>query len=136
MPIWASVMISYGNNQVLQGCFGFQLEYKNHLDLWGYKFNFYLDRAFTIPPNFSNTINHKSGNKMNTILVPPCDAFYEMFNHFSKIYYERDNAIYYNKKCAVRNKHPPDNLTFLYISCAKNRNYYRDYNNHSYFFIK
>ena len=90
VPTSASVTIYYGDNEILQGHFGFKLEYKNHLDLWGHKFNIHLDRVFTIPLDFFNTINYKSEDKMNVISIRPSDAFCEMFNHFSDVYNKKN----------------------------------------------
>ncbi len=85
IPTSASVMIHYGENKVLQGHFGFQLEYRNNLNLWGYQFNYSLDRAFTIPPDFSNAIIYKTKDKIKDILIPPCDHFSEMLTCFSRL---------------------------------------------------
>jgi dTDP-3,4-didehydro-2,6-dideoxy-alpha-D-glucose 3-reductase len=92
LPISASVMIHYGGNNILQAHLGFQLEYKNQLDLWGHGFNISLDRAFTIPPNLANTIRYKARDELKMVAVEQCDHFQKMFEHFRQLFYDNDLA--------------------------------------------
>lgn len=97
VPTSASVMIQYGENQILQGHFGFQLEYRNHLNLWGENFNFSVDRAFTIPPDVPNNIAYKTKDTIKNIPVPPCNHFSEMFTHFSGVFHNKSGYQRYNR---------------------------------------
>jgi len=95
VPISASVTIHFGENKTLQGFVGFELEYRNHLELWGQTFHFSLDRAFSTPPDFENIIYYKSKDREDNLLrVPACDAFSKMFTHYNTIVNDRSYRIY------------------------------------------
>lgn len=96
VPISAEIIIYFGDNKILQGSIGFTLEYRNHLELWGQTFHFSLDRAFSIPPDFKNTIHYKIKDQKRLLPVDACDAFSEMLTHYNNII---DNKSYgdYNR---------------------------------------
>ncbi len=98
VPTSASILVHYGINEILEGHFGFQLEYRNNINLWGQNFNYYVDRAFTIPPNLPNVIFHKKKDKIINIPVPACDQFLEMFNFFNKLLKDGKTYKNYNRK--------------------------------------
>lgn len=97
-PTSASVMIQYGRNQVLQGHIGFNLEYRNNLNLWGYDFNYAIDRAFSTPWNFPNFITYKSKDKIKNIPISPSDSFSEMFSFFHKLLHDKSDRKGFNRK--------------------------------------
>lgn len=94
VPISAETTIHFGDNKVLQGSIGFTLEYRNHLELWGQTFHFSLDRAFSIPPDFKNTIHYKSKDQNKLLSVRACDAFSEMFTHYNNIIDNKSHGEY------------------------------------------
>ena len=97
VPTSASATIHYGENETLHAHFGFQLEYRNTLNLLGQDFNYSIDRAFTIPPDLPSAIIHKSKDKIENILIQPCDHFSEMLDHFSGLA-AKGNTASFNKK--------------------------------------
>ncbi len=86
VPTSASVMLHYGANRVLQGHFGFELEYKNSLELWGMGFSYSLARAFTTPPDLALKISAKEKDTAREIPVPPCDQFGKMLGEYVRIF--------------------------------------------------
>ncbi len=91
-PIIATISISYGMNKMRLVIIGFGLNYHNHLELWGSSISISLTRAFTLPPNESNTISVNQRNSSKTITVPPADAFAQMFTRYATIIQRGQNA--------------------------------------------
>lgn len=85
VPVTASITFQFGKAETLQASIGFNLEYRNHLELWGGEYHFSLDRAFTMPPDLRNTISIKHKDRTRTIIVEATDPFYEMFTFFSTL---------------------------------------------------
>ncbi|MSU54995.1 MAG: Gfo/Idh/MocA family oxidoreductase [Candidatus Taylorbacteria bacterium] len=95
IPMLAAVTIDFGESKTLQGDIGFDLEYRNNLDLWGSGFYLSLDRAFTAPKDYTNNILYRSRNIAKDIPVESSDSFLEMFNHYAKI--KPESYLQYNK---------------------------------------
>ncbi len=85
LPTQAAVILNFGLNQIVQATFGFDLEYRNHLEIWGKDFHYLIDRAFSIPKDYKNMIYYKSHDQVKILGVPPADHFRNMFHAFSQI---------------------------------------------------
>lgn len=76
-----SALGTFGNGRSLAGHFGFDTAYCNRLQLLGDSVAAELDRAFTTPPDYENTIRVFGAGGTTTVKVPPADAFAEFFRH-------------------------------------------------------
>lgn len=77
-----SVMASYSQGRSLVGEFGFDTEYRNHIDILGAKVSVSLNRVFTTPPELENELLIQQQNKMSVVKAPQSDNF---LNFFGKI---------------------------------------------------
>lgn len=77
-----SMMVSYSQGRSLVGEFGFDTEYRNHIDILGAKVSVSLNRIFTTPPELENELLVQQQNKSSIIKAPSSDNF---LNFFGKI---------------------------------------------------
>lgn len=75
VPISFSVQGIWPCGGSLIGYFGFDTEYVNRLEIISEKSHATLNRAFTTPPGFVNSIQFNQKNKSHTIECPPADSF-------------------------------------------------------------
>jgi NDP-hexose-3-ketoreductase len=65
----------------LIGQFGFDTAYVNRLQLIGQSLVVEIDRAFTTPPDYANTIRVTGAGAPSLVEVAPADAFRNFFEH-------------------------------------------------------
>ena len=65
----------------LVGHFGFDTAYVNRLQLIGRTHSVEIDRAFTTPADYANTVHVIGPNGASSVDVPPADAFRCFFEH-------------------------------------------------------
>ena len=71
VPLSFSVQANWPCGGSLIGYFGFDTEYVNRLEIISGKSHATLNRAFTTPPDFENSIQLNQKNKTRTIECPP-----------------------------------------------------------------
>ena len=64
----------YPENRIMVGHFGFESEYKNHINILGLNFTLDIERIFTIPEDLENKImvqfsNVKKRSKLPKLIV-------------------------------------------------------------------
>ena len=74
-----SMMAAYPGGRTMIGHFGFDTEYQNRVSLLGSGVSVELDRVFTIPADYPNTICVRRQNVCATESVPPSDCFADFF---------------------------------------------------------
>ena len=75
VPLSFSVQAIWPCGGNLIGYFGFDTEYVNRLEIISEKSHATLNRAFTTPPDFENSIQLNKKNKTYSIECPPADSF-------------------------------------------------------------
>jgi dTDP-3,4-didehydro-2,6-dideoxy-alpha-D-glucose 3-reductase len=70
-----SVLATFGGGRALVGQFGFDTEYRNHLELLGQRLSVTLDRIFTTPPDAANVLSVSAGNEPQQVSPPVGDSF-------------------------------------------------------------
>ena len=75
VPISFSVQGIWPCGGTLIGYFGFDTEYVNRLEVLSENSHATLNRAFTTPPEYINSIQLNQKNKAHTIECPPADSF-------------------------------------------------------------
>lgn len=75
VPLSFSVQGIWPCGGSLIGYFGFDTEYINRLEIISEKRHATLNKAFTTPPDFANTIQLNQKNKTYSIECPPADSF-------------------------------------------------------------
>ena len=70
-----SVLASYPDGKSMTGHFGFNTEYRNHINLLGPGVSISIDRIFTTTPDLKNPIHIKQNNTASTINSPAADSF-------------------------------------------------------------
>lgn len=70
-----AVLFAYDGGGAMTGLFGFDTEYRNELSVFSADGAATLSRAFTTPPDLSNTIAIRRQNEPCDIVVAPSDAF-------------------------------------------------------------
>lgn len=75
-----SILMTYSSNRSLVGHFGIDTTYINQLKLFGEKIAVDINRVFSTPPEFENTIMIHEGSTFLEKSVPPSDTF-ETFLH-------------------------------------------------------
>ncbi len=79
-----SIAASYKSGRSMVGHFGFDTEYQNTITVLGKSLCVHFDRVFTIPPDYSNSLNIKILDKAISVSVPPSDCFVNFFSAFFK----------------------------------------------------
>jgi predicted dehydrogenase len=75
VPLSFSVQGIWPCGGSLIGYFGFDTEYVNRLEIISEKRHATLNKVFTTPPDFANTIQLNQKNKAQSIQCPPADSF-------------------------------------------------------------
>ena len=70
-----SMLASYQSGKSMVGQFGFNTEYHNSVSLLGPGLFIELDRAFTIPGDYTNHITIRHDSHVSTLTIPPADSF-------------------------------------------------------------
>ncbi|MFH1508133.1 MAG: Gfo/Idh/MocA family oxidoreductase [Candidatus Omnitrophota bacterium] len=70
-----SMMALYSKGRSMTGHFGFDTQYRNHLDLLSPDISVSLDRIFTTTPDLENQIQVQRSNKKELVSAPKCDSF-------------------------------------------------------------
>ena len=73
-----SMLAVYPENRIMVGHFGFESEYKNHINILGLNCSIDSERIFTIPDNLENEITVKSSNDKKKVRSNKADCF-ELF---------------------------------------------------------
>jgi dTDP-3,4-didehydro-2,6-dideoxy-alpha-D-glucose 3-reductase len=76
-----SALGTFSEGRSLTGHFGFDTAYCNRLQLIGPTVSLELDRAFTTPGDFANTIHATANSQKLAIEVPAADSFAGFFEH-------------------------------------------------------
>jgi len=85
LPTTASILMDFGNGEILLAHTGFEFEYRNELSLWGKNFGLTMNRAFAIPPDFLASLKFKSDDKEEVIKVSKDNVFKSMFDEYLTI---------------------------------------------------
>jgi len=64
--------------------YGFGLSYQNNYSIWGSKARIKVNRAFTMPKDYTGEIIIETSHDKKSILIEPADHFSLMFDCFSK----------------------------------------------------
>lgn len=70
-----SMLAVYPNGRSMVGHFGFDTEYRNHIEVIGPGVAVSLERVFTTPPDMENRLYIQQKNERSTVTVAPCDNF-------------------------------------------------------------
>ena len=70
-----SAMAVYSHGRSMLGCFGFDTEYRNCLNMLGPNVSLDMERVFTTPADMANIIQVKQYNKSTIVKVPKADSF-------------------------------------------------------------
>jgi predicted dehydrogenase len=70
-----SMLGTYSEGRSMVGHFGFDTEYRNHLNLLGPGVSIDIDRIFTTPAEMENEIHIKQHNEVSIVKVPKADNF-------------------------------------------------------------
>ena len=79
-----SALGGFPGGRSLMGHFGFDTAYCNRLQLIGPTISLELDRAFTTPGDYANTIRGTVADQPVSIAVPPADSFGLFFDHLTE----------------------------------------------------
>jgi predicted dehydrogenase len=96
LEISYSVLLKYSRNRSLIGHFGFNTEYVNRLNIIGDKVIIDVDRIFTIPDTFSNTIKVKANNHTYEVNVPCGNTFLIYLNRIIESIESNRLSLFYN----------------------------------------
>lgn len=72
-----SITAYYSEFKIFQGFYGFDMEYKNTINLIGENFSILIEPAFTTSRDNMQKIIYKKNNVMEEIFIDPCDTFLE-----------------------------------------------------------
>ena len=86
-----SVTMEFTENRVIQGLFGFDLDYRNTLKIAGNGFEYELDRVFSPPPNVAINIKTKI-NKESTDEFCKGDPYLRFFKEILGTYNTKDRV--------------------------------------------
>lgn len=109
-----SLTAVYAKGCSMVGHFSFNTEYQNTLTILGPSLSISFDRVFTIPPDYSNTLNIRKQNKMDSVLVPASDCFENFFSCVFKAINEKQFDDFYNDVLTQSKS-----LTMLKLSAEK-----------------
>lgn len=70
-----AVLFGFADGGAMTGLFGFDTEYRNCLAVFSREGAVELNRAFSTPPDFANTLHVRRGNAPLDVSVEPSDAF-------------------------------------------------------------
>lgn len=73
-----SALLKYKNGKSVMAFSSFNTEYINRINILGNNFLIDLDRVFTIPEDFRNTISYRTLNKSHE-LISPCGNTFQLF---------------------------------------------------------
>ena len=70
-----SMLAVYPKNRIMVGHFGFESEYKNHINILGLDFSVDIERIFTIPEDLENKIMVQFSNDKKKVKATKADCF-------------------------------------------------------------
>ena len=85
--------MDYGGGKFFKGKFGFDLEYKNNLEIFGSNFNFELSRVFSPPPDTEVNLTYKL-NEVQSNERTKGDVYYNFFNLILTSYDSKDWSVW------------------------------------------
>lgn len=84
VDIRGTISLDFGMGQTAHLVFGFNYMYQNQYMIWGEKGILRLERAFSIPADFSSELLLIKQGSHKKIMMEPHNHFIEQFNHFAK----------------------------------------------------
>lgn len=105
IDIQGSIYMSFENNKVATGFFGYSNSFQSSYEIWGQKGLINIERAFNLRTNHSGNIFLSTDNFSKTYVIPPSDQFQLMIEHFCN----------YISKTSINQDYEKDLLNQAYI---------------------
>jgi NDP-hexose-3-ketoreductase len=92
-----SALLRYKNGKSVMAFCSFNTEYINRINILGNNFLIDLDRVFTIPDDFENSISFRSNNKTEIIVANKGNAFLLFFMDVAEVLEQKKYDAFYQK---------------------------------------